>query len=147
MGTVASISRTVNDRFEICQIGIDGGEHLGHPEGLDKIPHDGKVDRLDGARLGGIAGDDNHAQAGVQASRLADERQAVHARHPQVGNEQVVAGQAQSLEPGVAYRYKLSEITYFHGDLKYWFPIGGHPTHYGEVPRPVLFSIHRSAWK
>jgi hypothetical protein len=38
-----------------------------------------------------------------------------------------------SLEPGVAYRYKLSEITYFHGDLKYWFPLGGHSTHAGEV--------------
>jgi hypothetical protein len=38
-----------------------------------------------------------------------------------------------SLEPGVAYRYKWSEITYFHGDLKYWFPLGGHPTHSGEV--------------
>ena len=38
-----------------------------------------------------------------------------------------------SLEPGVAYRYKFSEITYFHGDLKYWFPLGGHPTHSGEV--------------
>jgi hypothetical protein len=38
-----------------------------------------------------------------------------------------------SLEPGVAYRYKWSDITYFHGDLKYWFPLGGHPTHSGEV--------------
>jgi hypothetical protein len=38
-----------------------------------------------------------------------------------------------SLEPGLAYRYKWSDITYFHGDLKYWFPLGGHPTHAGEV--------------
>jgi hypothetical protein len=38
-----------------------------------------------------------------------------------------------SLEPGVAYRYKWSDITYFHGDLKYWFPLGGHPTHSGEI--------------
>jgi hypothetical protein len=28
-----------------------------------------------------------------------------------------------SLEPGVAWRYKWSDVTYFHGDLTYWFPI------------------------
>jgi hypothetical protein len=30
-----------------------------------------------------------------------------------------------SLEPGVAWRYKWSDVTYFHGDLTYWFPIAG----------------------
>jgi hypothetical protein len=37
-----------------------------------------------------------------------------------------------SFEPGVAYRYKFSDITYFHGDLKYWFPVGVDPTFAGE---------------
>jgi hypothetical protein len=38
-----------------------------------------------------------------------------------------------SLEPGFAYRYKWSDVTYVHGDLKYWFPLGGDPLHAGEV--------------
>lgn len=38
-----------------------------------------------------------------------------------------------SLEPGVAWRYKWSDITYFHGDLKYWFPIAADPDQSGQV--------------
>jgi hypothetical protein len=37
-----------------------------------------------------------------------------------------------SFEPGVAYRYKYSDITYFHGDLKYWFPVGADPLYGGQ---------------
>ena len=37
-----------------------------------------------------------------------------------------------SLEPGVAWRYKFSDVTYFHGDLKYWFPLGGNPDYAGQ---------------
>jgi hypothetical protein len=37
-----------------------------------------------------------------------------------------------SLEPGVAYRYKFSDITYLHGDLKYWFPLGADPIYGGQ---------------
>lgn len=38
-----------------------------------------------------------------------------------------------SLEPGFAWRYKWSDVTYFHGDLKYWFPLGGDNLFEGEV--------------
>jgi hypothetical protein len=38
-----------------------------------------------------------------------------------------------SLEPGVAYRYKFSDVTYLHGDLKFWFPLGGDPNQAGEI--------------
>jgi hypothetical protein len=38
-----------------------------------------------------------------------------------------------SIEPGFAMRYKYSDYTYFHGDLKYWVPLGGDPLHEGEV--------------
>lgn len=38
-----------------------------------------------------------------------------------------------SIEPGFAWRYKWSDITYLHGDLKYWVPLGGDPVHSGEV--------------
>jgi hypothetical protein len=38
-----------------------------------------------------------------------------------------------SLEPGIALRYKWSPVTYFHGDLKYWFPLGADPDHSGPV--------------
>jgi hypothetical protein len=38
-----------------------------------------------------------------------------------------------SLEPGVAWRYKWSDVTYFHGDLTYWFPIAGDLFHSGQM--------------
>lgn len=38
-----------------------------------------------------------------------------------------------SLEPGALGRYKWSDTTYFHGELKYFFPIGGDPTFSGQV--------------
>jgi hypothetical protein len=38
-----------------------------------------------------------------------------------------------SLEPGVAYRWKWSDITYFHGDLKYLFPIAADPDFSGQI--------------
>jgi hypothetical protein len=38
-----------------------------------------------------------------------------------------------SLEPGVAWRYKWSDVTYFHGDLTYWFPIAADPDHSGQM--------------
>jgi hypothetical protein len=37
-----------------------------------------------------------------------------------------------SLEPGVAYRYKFSDITCLHGDLKFWFPLGADPIYGGQ---------------
>jgi hypothetical protein len=37
-----------------------------------------------------------------------------------------------SLEPGVAWRYKWSDVTYIHGDLTYWFPIAADPFHSGQ---------------
>jgi hypothetical protein len=38
-----------------------------------------------------------------------------------------------SLEPGVAWRYKWSDVTYIHGDLTYWFPIAADPFHSGQM--------------
>lgn len=38
-----------------------------------------------------------------------------------------------SIEPGFAWRCKWSDITYIHGDIKYWVPLGGDPVHEGEV--------------
>ncbi len=38
-----------------------------------------------------------------------------------------------ALEPGLLFRYRRSERTYFHGELKYWIPLGGDPTHSGQV--------------
>jgi hypothetical protein len=38
-----------------------------------------------------------------------------------------------SIEPGFAMRYKYSDYTYFHADLKYWVPLGGDPNFEGEV--------------
>ncbi len=38
-----------------------------------------------------------------------------------------------SLEPGMLFRYKWSPETYFHGELEYWFPLGGDPVYDGQV--------------
>jgi hypothetical protein len=38
-----------------------------------------------------------------------------------------------SIEPGFAMRYKYSDYTYFHADLKYWVPLGGDQDFAGEV--------------
>ena len=38
-----------------------------------------------------------------------------------------------SIEPGFAWRYKWSDVTYIHGDLKYWVPLGGDQLHAGEA--------------
>lgn len=40
-----------------------------------------------------------------------------------------------SLEPGFLFQYKWSPETYLHGELKYWFPIGGDPAYGGQVLR------------
>lgn len=38
-----------------------------------------------------------------------------------------------AFEPGVAARYKISDITYLHGDLTYWFPVAGDPEWQGQI--------------
>lgn len=38
-----------------------------------------------------------------------------------------------ALEPGLLFRYRRSERTYFHGEIKYWIPLGGDPRHAGQV--------------
>lgn len=38
-----------------------------------------------------------------------------------------------SIEPGFAWRYKWSDITYLHGDIKFWVPLGADAQHKGEV--------------
>lgn len=41
-------------------------------------------------------------------------------------------GQIQ-LEPGFLLRYKWSDVTYFHGEIKYWIPLGTDTTFNGQV--------------
>jgi hypothetical protein len=54
--------------------------------------------------------------------------------HIPSGNPAVGLGTGHaSIEPGFAIRYKWSDYTYFHGDLKYWVPLGGNPAFEGEV--------------
>jgi len=38
-----------------------------------------------------------------------------------------------SMEPGVLASYKWSDETFFHGELKFLFPMGGHPSHHGNL--------------
>ncbi len=38
-----------------------------------------------------------------------------------------------SMEPGLLVRYRVSDRTYWHNELKFWFPLGGDPVHSGEV--------------
>lgn len=40
-----------------------------------------------------------------------------------------------SLEPGVLFRHRYNDWNYFHGELKYWFPLGSDPIHSGQVLR------------
>lgn len=40
-----------------------------------------------------------------------------------------------ALEPGVLFRYRCDDLTYLHGELKYWIPLGGDPNFAGEVLR------------
>ena len=40
-----------------------------------------------------------------------------------------------SMEPGILVRYAYSDLTYFHSEIKYWFPLGADPIHSGEVFR------------
>lgn len=47
-----------------------------------------------------------------------------------------------SIEPGFAIRYKWSDYTYFHGNLKYWVPLGGDPNFAGEILNYGLAMSH-----
>jgi hypothetical protein len=47
-----------------------------------------------------------------------------------------------SLEPGLLFRYKWSDVTYVNSDLTYWFPLGGDPDHSGQVIRYGLGFSH-----
>lgn len=38
-----------------------------------------------------------------------------------------------ALEPGLLFRYRANELTYFHGELKYWIPTNGDPAHAGQI--------------
>lgn len=38
-----------------------------------------------------------------------------------------------SMEPGLLIRNRVSDRTYWHNELKFWFPLGGDPVHSGEV--------------
>ncbi len=40
-----------------------------------------------------------------------------------------------SIEPGVLARYEWSERTFLFGEMKFWVPLGGDPTHSGEILR------------
>ncbi len=38
-----------------------------------------------------------------------------------------------ALEPGFLVRNKWSDISWLHGELKFWFPLGADPNHHGQV--------------
>lgn len=38
-----------------------------------------------------------------------------------------------SIEPGFLFRYKYSDLTFLHGEIKFWIPIPGDPNHSGEI--------------
>ncbi|MCC7419636.1 MAG: transporter [Planctomycetaceae bacterium] len=38
-----------------------------------------------------------------------------------------------ALEPGLLFRYRISDQTYLHGELKYWIPLAGDPDYTGRV--------------
>ena len=59
-------------------------------ERLREVAGDAEIHRFDGARLGREPGDDDDRQSRADLLDLADQRQAVHAGHLQVGNQQVV---------------------------------------------------------
>ncbi|MBW3598203.1 MAG: hypothetical protein KY475_13150 [Planctomycetes bacterium] len=40
-----------------------------------------------------------------------------------------------SLEPGILLRYRVDPATYLHAEVKYWFAVGGHPEHSGQILR------------
>jgi len=47
-----------------------------------------------------------------------------------------------SLEPGALVRYKYSDVTFLHGELKYFFPLGGDPMFSGQVLQYGLGMSH-----
>jgi hypothetical protein len=54
--------------------------------------------------------------------------------HTPSGNKRIGAGTGHvSMEPGVLARYRYTDWTYFHGELKYWLPVGGNPETSGDV--------------
>jgi hypothetical protein len=53
-----------------------------------------------------------------------------------LGNELV------AMEPGCLFRYRFSEFTYLHGEVKYWIPIGGDPQFAGGVVQYGLGMSH-----
>ena len=38
-----------------------------------------------------------------------------------------------SLEPGMLFRYKWTDETYFHAEAEYWIPLGDNPVYGGEI--------------
>jgi hypothetical protein len=40
-----------------------------------------------------------------------------------------------SIEPGFLFRYMVNDATYWHGEIKYWVPLGGDPNHSGQIFR------------
>lgn len=54
--------------------------------------------------------------------------------HTPSGNKRIGAGTGHvSMEPGVLARYRYTDWTYFHGELKYWLPVGANPETSGDV--------------
>lgn len=54
--------------------------------------------------------------------------------HTPSGNKRIGAGTGHvSMEPGVLARYRYTDWTYFHGELKYWLPLGANPETSGDV--------------
>lgn len=54
--------------------------------------------------------------------------------HTPSGNKRIGAGTGHvSMEPGVLARYRYTDWTYLHAELKYWLPLGANPEAAGDV--------------
>src|SRR6266545_3645587 len=67
-----------------------GGEDAWYAEWLGEVPGHPQVHCFDGARLGGESRNDNDRDVCLQPARLANDGEAVYARHLEVGDQQIV---------------------------------------------------------
>src|SRR5207244_9511507 len=84
--------------------------HLRDAERFGEVAGDAEVHGFDGARLGREAGDDDDRQIALVALRFTDDGEAIHARHLEVGDQQVVRIHAHALERGAAVRRDVDVV-------------------------------------
>src|SRR5262249_23778900 len=87
------VDRTLaRHRFGLAETARRCGEKALSAKRLEEVTVDAKVDSLNGAGFRRMSGDDNDREIGGLASRLANHRETVHARHLEIGHEQIDVG-------------------------------------------------------